>query len=185
MTLLYQKIKIPNFEVMSGEILNIIQPQISQNLRFWDVSLPTFYNYAPVFFKYLKTHFYRYPVLLRFYNTPPFGALDPHIDNLADAKNKIGFNIPLAGTKNTSMNYYTTPRDNVDITHDGGFGAMPAQIIKDNKKLILVDSVEIDEPTLLRTDTIHGIDNPNSTYRLILGMKFVGTTFEEVYKFNL
>lgn len=35
--LLYKKIKIPNFVVMSGEILKMIQPQISQNLRFWDV----------------------------------------------------------------------------------------------------------------------------------------------------
>jgi hypothetical protein len=111
--------------------------------------------------------------------------LGPHIDNLITAPNKIGFNIPLSGTKNTFMNYYTTPRDNLDITHTGGFGSSPAQIIKDKEKLVLIDSLEIDEPTLLRTDAIHEIDNPNLTYRLVLGMKFIGNTFEDVYKFDL
>jgi hypothetical protein len=182
--LLYKKIEIPNFEIISEEIITLVQPQISQNLRFWDLSLLTFSNYTPVFFNYLKTHFYKFPILFRFYNTPPYGMLGPHIDNLTTAPNKIGFNIPLSGTKNTFMNYYTTPQDNLDITHDGGFGA-PAQIIKDKEKLMLVDSLEIDQPTLLRTDIIHEVVNPNLTYRLVLGMKFVGTTFEDVYRFDL
>jgi hypothetical protein len=181
---LYKKIKVPNFEVMAEEILSISQSQISQNLRFWDIPLPTFYEATPVFFNYLKNHFYRYPILLRFYNTPPFSKLGPHIDNIPTALNRIGFNFPLSGTKNTSMSYYDTPKDNLELSYTG-FANMPTQLIKDNEKLSLVDSVEIDEPTLLRTDTIHGIDNPNATYRLILGMKFVGTTFEDVYKFDV
>jgi hypothetical protein len=183
--LLYKKIKTPNFEVISKELLTLVQPQISQNLRYWDLPWITFYKVTPVFFKYLTDHFYRYPILFRFYNTPPNGMLGPHIDNLITAPNKIGFNIPLSGTKNTFMNYYTTPRDNLDITHTGGFGSSPAQIIKDKEKLVLIDSLEIDEPTLLRTDAIHEIDNPNLTYRLVLGMKFIGNTFEDVYKFDL
>jgi hypothetical protein len=183
--LLYKKIKVPNFEIISEEILTLVQDQISQNLRYWDLPGVAFYKSTPVFFKYLNDHFYKFPRLFRFYNTPPNGMLGPHIDNLATAPNKIGFNIPLSGTKNTFMNYYTTPRDNLDITHDGGFGAMPAQLIKDKEKLMLVDSLEIDEPTLLRTDVIHEIDNPNLTYRLVLGMKFIGNTFEDVYKFDL
>jgi hypothetical protein len=185
MTLLYRKIKIPNFDLMVEELLTLVQPQISQKLRYWDLTLPTFYHSAPTLFKYLKTDFYKFPILFRFYNTPPYGMLGPHIDNLTTAPNKIGFNIPLSGTKNTFMNYYTTPQDNLDITHDGGFGAMPAQIIKDTSKLELVNSLEIDQPTLLRTDVIHSVDNPNETYRLILGMKFIGNTFEDVYKFDL
>jgi hypothetical protein len=183
--MVYKKIKVPNFEIMAEEILTLTQPQISQNLRFWDLPASAFYKSTPVFFNYLKTHFYRLPILFRFYNTPPYGMLGPHIDNLATAPNKIGFNIPLSGTKNTLMNYYTTPQDNLDITHNGGFGAMPAQIIKDKEKLVLVDSLEIDEPTLVRTDIIHEVTNPNLTYRLVLGMKFVGNTFEDIYKFEL
>ena len=167
---------------MSNEILTMVSPQISQNLRFWDLPVIDFYKHTPTFFNYIKENFYRFPILFRFYNTPPNGMLIPHIDNLVTAPNKIGFNIPLSGTKNTFMNYYTTPEDNLGVTLNGGFGSMPAQIIKDKTKLVLIDSFEVDQPTLLRTDMIHSVDNPNDSYRLILGMKFTGSTFEEVYK---
>jgi hypothetical protein len=167
---------------MAEEILTITQPQISQNLRFWDLSVADFYKSTPVFFNYLKTHFHRFPILFRFYNTPPFGHIVPHIDNMPDARNKIGFNLPLAGTKNTAMNYYSTPADNLEIMKTGGFGGHPLQFIKDKTKLVLMDSFEVDQPTLVRTDVIHAVDNPNDSYRLILGMKFIGSTFEEVYK---
>jgi hypothetical protein len=106
--------------------------------------------------------------------------LVPHIDNLVTAKNKIGFNIPLSGTKNTFMNYYTTTEDNIRITPDSGFGSMPAQIIKDKSKLVLTDSIEIDKPIILRTDLIHEVLNPNNSYRLVLGMKYIGKQFEDV-----
>jgi hypothetical protein len=179
---MYKKIDIPNLKVMSNEILTMVSPQISQNLRFWDLPVIDFYKHTPTFFNYIKENFYRFPILFRFYNTPPNGMLIPHIDNLVTAPNKIGFNIPLSGTKNTFMNYYTTPEDNLGVTLNGGFGSMPAQIIKDKTKLVLIDSFEVDQPTLLRTDMIHSVDNPNDSYRLILGMKFTGSTFEEVYK---
>jgi hypothetical protein len=182
--MIYKKIKVPNFEIMAEEILTLTQPQISQNLRFWDLPAAAFYKSTPVFFNYLKTHFYRLPILFRFYNTPPFSKVIPHIDNIPTALNKIGFNLPLAGTKNTSMSYYDTPKDNLQLST--GFANMyPSQIIMDNTKLVLIDSFEVDQPTLLRTDVIHAVDNPNDSYRLILSLKFAGSTFEEVYKFDL
>jgi hypothetical protein len=182
MTELYKKIKIINFEVIKAELLEMVATQISQNLRYWDVPLIEIYKSSPSIFNYIRENFYRFPTLFRFYNTPPFGGLGPHIDNLSTAKNKIGFNIPLVGTNNTAMNYYTTPEDNLEISHTIGFGNLPAQLIKDQNRLVLLDSFEVDQPTLLRTDVIHSISNPNDSYRLILGMKFIGSRFEEVYK---
>jgi hypothetical protein len=185
MTLLYQKINIPDFEVIKNEILEMVAPQISQNLRYWDVPLIEIYKSSPSIFNYIRENFYRFPVLFRFYNSPPFYDLVPHIDNMPDAKNKIGFNIPLAGTKNTAMNYYSTPADNLETRETGGLGRLPTQFIKDKTRLVLIDTFEVDQPTLLRTDVIHSVSNPNDSYRLILGMKFIGSTFEEVYKFDL
>ena len=182
MTELYRKIKIPNFEIIKTELLTLVEPQISQNIRYWDLPVIEFCKFTPVFFEYILKNFYSFPKLFRFYNTPPFGALGPHIDNLSTAKNRIGFNIPLAGTKNTAMNYYDTPSDNLEITHNLGFGSMPAQLIKDKTRLVLINSLEVDQPTLLRTDVIHSVSNPNDTYRLVLGMKLIGSTFEEVFK---
>ena len=179
--MIYKKIDVPNLEVMVNEILTMVSPQISQNLRYWDLPMVDFYKHTPTFFNYIKGKtFCSFPRLFRFYNTPPNGMLGPHIDNIANASNQIGFNIPLSGTKNTFMNYYTTPEDNLDIRHDGGFGSMPAQIIKDHTKLVLIDSIEIDKPTVLRTDLIHEVVNPNDSYRLVLGMKYIGKQFEDI-----
>ncbi len=178
--MIYKKIDVPNIDIMIAEILIMVSPQISQNLRYWDLPLTDFYKATPTFFKYITSNTFRsIPRLFRFYNTPPNGMLVPHIDNIAQAPNKIGFNIPLSGTKNTFMNYYTTPDDNLGITLSGGFGSMPAQIIKDKSKLVLIDSIEIDKPTILRTDLIHEVVNPNNSYRLVLGMKYVGKQFED------
>jgi hypothetical protein len=185
MTVLYKKIIVPNFEVIKAEILELVAPQISQNLRYWDLPFIEFYKSAPSFYNYMRENFYRFPSLFRFYNTPPFGSLGHHIDNLSNAANKIGLNIPLAGTKNTAMNYYDTPIDNLEISHNAGFNNMPAQLIKDKTRLVLIDSLEVDQPTLLRTDVIHEVVNNNETYRLVMGMKLIGSTFEEVYKGNL
>lgn len=179
--MIYKKIDVPNIDIMIAEILTMVSPQISQNLRYWDLPLIDFYKSTPTFFKYITSNTFRsMPRLFRFYNTPPYDMLVPHIDNLVTAKNKIGFNIPLSGTKNTFMNYYTTTEDNIRITHHGGFGSMPAQVIKDKSKLVLTDSIEIDKPTILRTDLIHEVINQNNSYRLVLGMKYIGKQIEDV-----
>jgi phosphotransferase system IIB component len=57
---------------------------------------------------------------------------------------------------------------------------VPAQIIKDNTRLVLIDSIEIDKPTVLRTDLIHEVVNPNNSYRLVLGMKYIGKQVEDI-----
>ena len=185
MTMLYKKIAVPDFKLIVDEILTLVAPKISQNLRYWDIPFDDIRNHTPIFSNYLAENLKKFPILFRCYNSPPFGGLGPHIDNLPTARNKIGLNIPLAGTKNTFMNYYDTPSDNLEITHNQGFGRMPAQLIKDKNRLVLIDSLEIDQPTLLRTDVIHSVTNPNETYRLVLGMKLIGSTFEEVYQGNL
>ena len=182
MTLLYQKIEVPNVEIIREEILTLVEPQISQNLRFWDLPLLNCYKATPTFYHYVSNNFCRLPLLFRFYNTPPFGGLVPHIDNTDLSKNKIALNIPLSGTKNTTMDYYTTVEDNLYLTYTEGKSYLPVRVIKDESQLTVVDSLELDTPALVRTDTIHGVKNNNDTYRLIVSLKFVGNSFEEVYK---
>jgi hypothetical protein len=179
----YQKLDIENFDVITDELLQYVQPQIAENLRYWDISAQDLSKNTPLFFNFVEQNFYMLPILFRFYHIPPFSTLAPHIDNTKEAKNKIGFNIPLYGTKNSTMDYYTTPEENLELTYNG-FAKMPTQLIKDKSKLVHVDSVEIDRPTLVRTDMIHGVINQKDTRRLVLGLKCLGSTFEQVYKFN-
>lgn len=180
--ILYQKIAVPNFDLMVEEILNSVQEQVDEKLRYWDLPVEHFKKHTPIFMKYIEDSFYDLPILFRFYNSPPFEGIGPHVDNLPNAKNKIGFNFPLMNTKNTLMDYYTNPYDNVKMLFNRGFGGDHSQGIKDISRLTLIDSVEIDVPTLVRTDVYHSVRNPNDSYRLILGMKFIGTQFEQVFK---
>ena len=185
MTTLYKKITVPDFEVIRLELLEIVAPQISQNLKFWDLPFSEFYKSCPTFYNYMVENLYGFPKLFRFYNIPPGGELEPHIDNHANAKNKIAFNIPLLGTKNTTTDYYDTPDDNMESVSAGGFGSLPILVIKDRSRLVLIDSLELDQPTLVRTDRIHSVTNPNETSRLVLSMKLLGNKFEQVYKGKL
>jgi hypothetical protein len=82
------------------------------------------------------------------------------------------------------MNYYTTPEDNLELRY-AGFVNEAAQFIKDKSKLVLSDTVVVDQPTLLRTDCIHDVVNDNPTRRIVMGMKFIGREFDEVYKHSL
>lgn len=179
----YKKIDVPNFDIMVDELLNLVHPQISKNLRYWDLPYMDFFNSTPTFFRYLQKNFFNLPILFRFYNSPPFYELLPHKDNFMNARNRIAFNIPIAGTKNTIMNFYKTSDDNMILSYTG-FGKAPMQLPKDNTKIVLVDSVEIDKPTLVRTDELHGVSNQNPTYRLVLSMKYSGDSFEKVFKFS-
>ena len=182
---LYQKIDIDEFELIRDELLKFVEPQISQQLRYWDINYIEFLKNTPRFIRYISKMLYRPPVLFRFYNTPPFSKLAPHVDNLADSANKIGFNIPLLNTENTLMKYYETTADNMEIAPSAGFASMPAQLIIDTRKLVLLDSFVLDKPAIVRTDIIHEVVNDNDSYRLVLGMKLIGDNFEEVFKFNI
>jgi hypothetical protein len=180
--LLYKKIKIPNFDVMSEEILKMVQPQISQNLRYWDLPFTAFQRHTPELFKYLTTNFHRLPILFRFYNTPPYSDLPVHTDNIETAKNKIALNMPLYGTKNTTMDYYVTDKDNLHVSYTDGIKDYPIRLLKDNLYITLIDSMELDSPSLIRTDILHGVRNNNDYYRLTLSLKFVGDNFDTIFK---
>lgn len=178
----YKKIEVENFIQIQTEILEFAKDYICQDLRYWDIKFYLFYKHTPIFSNFLFKNFRSLPILSRFYNTPPFYTMGAHTDNVANSKNKIGFNIPLLNTENTQMEFYTTPSNNMVLTTLGMNGEF-AQHVKDKSLLRTVDSVEIDKPTLVRTDQLHGIVNNKSTRRLVLGLKFNGSNFDEVYKF--
>lgn len=178
---LYQKITVPNLENIVGEVVSFSQRQIEENVRAWDIDLSSVKKHMPIFFSYLLGNFYQLPALFRVYNTPPFGGLATHADN-----NTIAFNLPLYGTANTQMNYYSTPPDNVELKY-AGFRVPQelTKIVKDQSKLILLESLELDQPALVRIDVLHDVVNNNPTNRLVISMKCIGKTFAEVYRGNI
>ena len=184
--LLYKKLVVDNFEAMRSELELSTSNKIIANMRFWDEPVNWFKNNTPIFYNFIEDR-KKIPVrLCRFYLTPCYDKLIPHVDGLTDNRSPIGLNIPIVGYQNTTMDWYSCPEDNFK---DGnyGFNNITASRVIDFKKIEKIDSTVVDCPTFVRTDFVHGVTNPNPSVRLVLSIRFpyskqFGQQFEDVWK---
>jgi len=169
--MLYKKLEINSFEVIRLELLNSF---VNQNSRYWDLQWSNFQDLSPSLYDFINQRKKILVRLCRFYLTPAFGILKPHIDGFSNNKSPIGLNIPIYGFENTKMIWYDNPNDNFE---DGNFGfnQSTASRIRDFNLLKKIDETVIDVPTLVRTDVVHGIINPNPVPRLVLSIRFFYT----------
>jgi len=183
--LYYQKINVPNYEVMRQELIKFTIEDVNNDTRYWDVYRDKFKNTCPEFFEFVTANS-KIPIrLCRFYLTPPNETLEPHIDGLVVNRSPIGLNFPIIGWENTTMDWYDCPIDNL-IDGGYGFGNINSCKVVDMTKLVKVSSVTIDVPTFVRTDVVHGVTNINPTKRLILSIRWynnntLGQNFNEVF----
>ena len=184
--LLYKKLEVDNFEAMRSELELTTLDKVNSKIRYWDEPLTWFKNNTPIFYNFIENK-KKVPIrLCRFYLTPCYDRLIPHVDGLTDNRSPIGLNIPIVGYENTTMDWYSCPENNFK---DGnyGFNNITASRVIDFRKIEKIDSTVIDCPTFVRTDIVHGIDNYKSTNRLVLSIRFpyskqFGQNFEDVWK---
>lgn len=182
--LYYKKLNVPNFELIRNELENATSNSVKENLRFWDVPFSWFKDNAPLTYEFINTR-KKVPVrLCRFYLTPKYKVLLPHVDGLTDKRAPMGLNIPIIGHENTSMDWYDCPNDNL-IDGEYGFNKIHASKVVDFTKLVKVDTTVIDCPTFVRTDIVHGITNYKPSTRLVVSIRFpytatFGQNFEDV-----
>ena len=184
----YKKIKVPDYPLMCGELKLATADKVSINKRFWDEPYIWFKYNAPLFYNFIEANRKTYIRLCRFYLTPPYDMLLPHIDGLTNNKSPIGLNFPIIGSEDTTMDWYESPENNL-IDGPYGFGGITASRVVDFSKLIKVDTTTIDCPTFVRTDVIHGVTNRNKYKRLVLSIRFpytktTGQEFTDVMSFE-
>ena len=185
--LYYKKINVDNFELIQTELEKATINNVTDNIRFWDVPFVWFKENAPLTYEFINLR-KKVPVrLCRFYLTPPYDNLQPHVDGLTTNKSPIGLNLPIIGCEDTTMDWYDSPDSNLK---DGpyGFNGITASRVIDFTKLRKVDTTTIDCPTFVRTDIVHGVTNFKSTPRLVLSLRFpytqkFGQRFEDVFTF--
>lgn len=183
--LLYKKLNVDSFEVFRQELENFTKDKVLEKARYWDVPWETFKTEIPTFYNFVMAR-KKLPVrLCRFYLTPPFDYLKPHIDGLSNDRAPLGLNIPILGYDNTLMTWYDCSDDNLE---DGffGFNKVTASRIKDFTLIKPVEKTVIDCPTFVRTDVAHSVYNFKPTPRLVLSLRFYyaksyGREFHEVF----
>ena len=186
--LFYKKLNVDNFDLIRDELEKATVFEVSTNLRFWDVPFIWFKSNSPTLYNFIESR-KKIPIrLCRFYLTPKYDVLLPHVDGLTNNRSPIGLNIPIIGCENTTMNWYDCPNDNLT---DGnyGFNNITASRVVDFTKLRKVDTAIIDCPTFVRTDIVHGVQNFNSSQRLVLSIRFpyvatFGKQFEDVMELS-
>ena len=188
--LLYKKLEVDNFEAIRSELwlasTNKVMTNATNKIRFWDEPSDWFRTNTPIFYKFIEDRKKKPIRLFRFYLTPRYDVLRPHIDGLVNHRSPIGLNIPIIGYQDTTMDWYNCPEDNI-IDGNYGFNGTLASRVIDLNKLWKKDSTVIDCPTFVRTDIVHGITNYKSTPRLVLSMRFLNENhitknFEDFWK---
>lgn len=182
--LFYKKLNVPNFDLIRTELEKATADDVRKNNRFWDVPFEWFKENSPSLYTFIESR-KKIPIrLCRFYLTPKYDLLIPHVDGLTNNRSPIGLNIPIIGYDNTTMSWYSCPDDNLK---DGnyGFNKITASRVIDFTKLVKIDTTVIDCPTFVRTDVVHGIINNNPMSRLVLSLRFpyshkFGQNFDDV-----
>lgn len=147
----YKKLNVANFELIRNELEIATVDNVKQNLRFWDVSFEWFKTNAPLTYEFINSY-KRVPVrLCRFYLTPKFDKLIPHVDGLTNNRSPIGLNIPIIGYQNTTMDWYSCPDDNF-TGGNYGFNRITASRI--------IDFSKIKKIALSNSKSIPAISNP-------------------------
>lgn len=186
--MLFKKLNVLDFDLIRSELEIFSSKQVEEQKRYWDVDWSEFESGAPSFYKFVSER-KKLPIrACRFYLTPPWGYLKPHIDGLSDNRSPLGLNIPIIGCENTRMIWYSSPDDNFE-DGDYGFNESTASRVIDFGLLKKIEETEITIPTFVRTDIAHGVINPKSTPRLVLSVRFkfikiYGTEFHQVFNLD-
>jgi hypothetical protein len=191
MTLLYQKIKIPNFDIKQQELIELATGkfQDSNLLTYYDPSREELENQCPTLYSFLCKNS-KVPIrFFRLYHTPPLAGLPPHIDGNVHYRSPIGLNLPILNCTNALMKWWD--ESNADlVTGNFGWNDIPATRILNNGQLRCIERVEINNPTFVRTDFIHSIENYNNQPRVIMSIrwkfnKLQGQQFKDVLDYDI
>ena len=168
---LYTPIDVPNFEQIQYGLQKCLPDNYTTKTApfAFNVDTQILQHYCPVLVEWIASNSKIDILHYRIYITPPKSRLPPHIDG-GGIKPVVPFrlNIPITGTANTKLMYYTTPDDNLKTFIPNAYLSSIHPI--DFKKLKLVDAVEINTPHFINTSVLHSISNPNITYRAMLAV---------------
>jgi len=187
---LYQKIRIDNFETKRNELIAFVSGKFRNpnELTYYDPTFQEISSSCPNLYNYLIEKSKINIRFFRIYHTPAHGFLNKHIDGGTNFRAPIGLNLPILNCKNTLMKWWDETDAKI-ITGNFGYNNIIACKIENPGDLKCIDQTEIDEPSFVRTDIIHSVENYNSEPRIILSVRWrfnliEGQQFEQVMDYE-
>jgi hypothetical protein len=144
-----------------------------------DFGLPLFdcQHVTPHFFKSLEILFNSPIMKSRIFVYPPqFNMNTCHIDGRGGVLVKWALNIPLIGTRNSTMNWFNLSKT---IDDQMSVGERSEALIYEITESC-IDSLELLTPHIVRTDIPHNIVNMKSSPRAILSIRFNSSIVDSI-----
>lgn len=187
---LYQKIRIDDFETKRNELIAFVRGKFNDpnELTYYDPTFEEISSSCPNLYSYLIKKSKINIRLFRIYHSPAGSGLGKHIDGISMIRSPIGLNIPILNCKGSLMKWWDETDAKI-ITGNFGYNNLSACKIENPEDLKCIGQTEIDEPSFVRTDVIHSVENYNKEPRIILSVRWrfdliEGQQFEQVMDYE-
>lgn len=181
----YKILNVDGWPKMQEELANYTAPflQSTSTQRFWDLPGIHLFFHCPTFAAFIRQRTIKPIRYLRLYRTMPHTVVEPHYGPSTEA----AINFPIVGYKNSFMNWYSNPQDNVEPDGNVVDGFKQLRII-DMQRLKMIDTLVLDKPTIVKTDGVTDVQHHSESQRLILRVGFVDdvlmSELDEVFDFS-
>ena len=172
--MLYQKIVIPDYEIKQRELIDLVDGKFKDQ-SVWAVYDPPKEEMAercPSLYSYIIEKSKLNIRFFRIYSTPANGSLNPHVDGGAIERSPIGLNLPILNCDNSLMKWWDGSNAKI-VNGNFGYGNIPACRITNESELKCIAETEINQPTFVRTDFIHSVENYNPNPRVLMSVRWV------------
>jgi hypothetical protein len=105
----------------------------------------------------------------------PFVVAPIHVDGDGSQPVVLALNLPVFNCKDTSMNWYNIPSDQLKFIEDRGNRYKSMPIDYDWTQLTPIETLELTDPYMVRVNVPHNVVNNRDTFRAILSIRFSTT----------
>jgi len=180
---LFQKIKIEKFKIIQKELLNLIPAEklnlTGSNVESWILDINDALSKCPNLSAFLKSRAKKNVAEMKFYVSPVDIGTGYHTDGCLQ-RQPFALTLPVQNTNNTYLNWYKEDATNFkrrilkdEPLHNKFEWQIPDIFVPiDTKKLELIGSYEIIEPSFVRNDLMHRVVNNSSGVRIILTIRW-------------
>lgn len=187
----FVKVNIPCLSDIQNEILNILPTDYKvTRVRGVIVNKKKLKEHCPILYNWLLTHSKKILDTIRpvkIYFCPPNTGLKAHIDL---SRSPISLNIPIQDVEDTKYVFYFTEHENLEKpkfeSKSSGLNLEQGLTAIDESKMILLDTLELTEPHLIRTHILHGVINNTDKTRIIIAINWASNSlnFEDYLKID-